>query len=166
MSYTVFSFPVAFTGLVKPLFKSRISNLTRPCQLKPRCNMFIGGVMRNRTSLLFELIHNPLPDSDIIQELAEYPMTCDHPLATVSSADFLEILRQFEDGNLNASQLEEWAVRIEARRDIGFEFGAEGVVEEALFCIAHRDIYGSIDSEQCRRIKSMFERRCEDRVLH
>jgi len=122
--------------------------------------------MRNRTALLFELIHNPLPDPCIIQELAEHTIACDHHLATVSRADFLEILRQFEDGKLNASQLEEWATRIEARRDIGFEFGEEGVVEEALFRLAHRDIYGSINSEQCQRIESMFERRCEDRNLH
>jgi predicted type IV restriction endonuclease len=122
--------------------------------------------MRNRTFLLSELIHNPLPDPDIIQELAKYPMTFGLPLATVSRADFLAILRQFEDGKLNASQLEEWATRIEARRDIGFEFGEEGVVEEALFYLAHRNIYGSIDSEQCRRIESMFERRCEGRSLH
>lgn len=122
--------------------------------------------MRNRTFLLMELIHNPLTDSGIIQELAEYPMACDRPLVTVSRADFLAILRQFEDGKLNASQLEEWAARIEARRDIGFEFGEEGVVEEALFCLAHRNIYGSINSEQCRRIESMFERRQEDRSLH
>jgi hypothetical protein len=122
--------------------------------------------MRNRTSLLVELIHNPLPDSDIIQELEEYPITCDHQLATVSRADFLTILRQFEDGQLNASQLEAWATRIEARRDIGFEFGEEGVVEEALFRLAHKNIYGSINTDQCRRIESMFERRCEDRSLH
>ena len=122
--------------------------------------------MRNRTSLLLELIHNPLPDPDIIQELAEYPMSCDHQLATVSSSDLLTILRQFNDGQLNASQLEEWAARIEARRDIGFEFGAEGVVEEALFRLAHRNIYGSMDSEQCRHIQFMFERRCEDRSLN
>ena len=122
--------------------------------------------MRNRTYLLRELIHNPLPDPDIIQELAEYPMTCGEHLATVSRADFLEILRQFEDGKLNASQLEEWAARIEARRDISFEFGEEGIVEEALFFLAHRNVYGSLDSEQCRRIETMFERRQEDRCVH
>ena len=122
--------------------------------------------MRNRTSLLLELIHNPVPVSDIIQELNEYPVTCGEKLATISRDDFLAILKLFEDGNLKASQLEEWATRIEARRDIGFEFGEQGVVEEALFCLAHRDIYGSIDSEHCRRIKSMFERRHEDRSLH
>ena len=122
--------------------------------------------MRNRTFLLMELIHNPLTDPDIIQELEAYPVAYGQHLATVSRADFLAILRQFEDGKLNASQLEEWAARIEERRDIGFEFGEEGVVEEALFCLAHRNIYGSINSEQCRRIESMFERRSENRSWH
>lgn len=122
--------------------------------------------MRNRTFLLRELIHNPLPDPDIVQELAEYPTTCGLHLATVSRADFLAILMQFEDGKLEASQLEEWAARIEARRDIGFEFGEEGVVEEALFRLAHRNIYGPIEPVQCSRIKSMFERRDEERSLH
>lgn len=122
--------------------------------------------MRNRTVLLLELIHNPLPDPDIIQELSEYPMTGGKHLATVSRADFLAMLRQFEDGKLNASQLEEWAARIVERRDIGLEFGEEGVVEEALFYLAHRNIYGELDSEQCRHIETMFERRSEERSLH
>ncbi|MDX8398746.1 MAG: hypothetical protein R8K20_00680 [Gallionellaceae bacterium] len=122
--------------------------------------------MRNRTFLLKELIHNPCPDPDIIQELNAYPTTGEQYLATVTRADFLVILRQYENGNLHASQLEEWASRIEARRDIGFEFGEQGVVEEALFRLAHRDIYGALDTEQCRQIESMFERRSEARYLH
>jgi hypothetical protein len=40
------------------------------------------------------------------------------------------------------------------------------MVEEALFRLAHRNIFGSIDSEQCRRIESMFERRQDGRCLH
>jgi hypothetical protein len=119
--------------------------------------------MRERTLLLLELIHNPLPDPDIIQKLAEFPRDCDRHLATISRADFLAILRQFEEGCLSASQLEEWATRLEGRNDIGFEFGEEGVVEEAIFWLSHIDIYGSIDSELCRHIEGMFERRCENR---
>jgi len=122
--------------------------------------------MRNRTFLLNELIHNPCPESDIIQELKAYPTTGEQYLAIVTRADFLVILRQYENGNLHASQLEAWASRIKARRDIGFEFGEQGVVEEALFRLAHRSIYGALDTEQCRQIEFMFERRNEACCLH
>lgn len=119
--------------------------------------------MRDRTFLVLELIHNPLPDPGIIQELAEFGWDCDAHLAIISRADFLAVLRQFENGTLSASNLERWATRLVGRKDVSFEFGEEGVVEEALFWLANKDIYGSVDSHLCRRIEAMFERRSSNR---
>ena len=119
--------------------------------------------MRDRTELVLELIRNPRPDSLVIEELAEYGLDSDAPLAMLSRADFIAMLRQFEGQAFNAYEFKAWAIRLLARRDIEFEFGQEGAVVDALFWLAYEDIEEQQECLICQRLRSMLERRRQPR---
>jgi hypothetical protein len=115
--------------------------------------------MRDRTVLVLELIRNPRPDSLVIEELDEYGLDSDAPLAIVSRTDFISMLRLFEGDALTAYELKAWAIRLLARRDIEFEFGQEGAVVEALFWLAYEEVEVWENNRICQHIESMLERR-------
>lgn len=115
--------------------------------------------MRDRKILVLELIQNPKSTSAILQELAEYGRECEMHLAIVAKVDVLTVLKQFDSGALSNVEVEVWANSLEGRMDVGFEFGEEGVVEEAIFCLANPSIYWPIDERTHQRIVSLFERR-------
>lgn len=118
--------------------------------------------MGNRSLLIQELIRNPRADAQTIQELAAHGMDSDKPLATVSRADFITVLRQFENGALSAPELKAWASRLIGRRDIEFEFGHEGAVMDALSWLVYEEM-GESSKHVCEHIESMLERRRRDR---
>jgi len=122
--------------------------------------------MRERAELLMEIIQNPRPDELVFRELGEYEPGIELHLVIVSRAAFINILRQFENGMLDASELKAWAGRLYEHADIGFEFGDEGALEEATFLLAHGEIHGMTDDELCRHIEAMLERRGPDRSAH
>ena len=122
--------------------------------------------MRSRVELLKEIISNPRPNSSVIQELAEYGLDFDRHLVNLSRAEFLNILRMFEAGELSETELKTWAERLVKHHDIGYEFGDEGVLEEAVFLLAHEEIYGMADIHLCQRIEAMLERRSPERAQH
>lgn len=115
--------------------------------------------MRDRTVLVIEIIRNPRPDREVLEELAEYGHHCDGPLATLSRNDLFAVLQQFENDQLDANELKDWAIRLLGRRDLEFEFGPEGAIEEALFWIAYQEMADWENDELCARIESMLERR-------
>lgn len=115
--------------------------------------------MRDRTSLVLELIGNPKTVSAITQELAIYGWYCENCLAVVTKLDVLAVLKQFEQGMLSAVEIEAWANSLGGRPDIGFEFGADGVVEESLYWLANPEINWPIDASLCHRIVALYERR-------
>jgi hypothetical protein len=89
--------------------------------------------MRDRSVLVLELIRNPQLVTDISEELAEYSWYCEEHLAIVSKQDVLDVLKKLENGVLTAVEVVRWANSVGGRTDIGFEFGADGVVEESLY---------------------------------
>ena len=115
--------------------------------------------MRNRTALVLELISKPKMVSAITQELAEYDWHSESHLAVVSKLDVLAVLKQFENAALSAPEVQAWANSICGRADVGFEFGADGVVEETLCWLAHPEVKGPIDSVLCQHIIALYERR-------
>lgn len=115
--------------------------------------------MRDRTSLVLELIGNPKTVDAVIRELAEYGWYCESHLAVVTKLDILAVLKQFEIGALSAVEVRAWANSVGGRADIGFEFGADGVVEESIYWLAKPEIHGSIDTDLCQRIVALYERR-------
>jgi len=119
--------------------------------------------MRNRTILILELINNPRPDSQVMQELAALGPHSNQPVATLSRTNFLTILKQFENETLSAPDLKAWATRLAGRRDIDFEFGPEGAVEEALFWLVYEEIQNWTGSHLCQHIETMLERRSRNR---
>ena len=122
--------------------------------------------MRDRAVLVLELIHNPQTVADIADELAVYGWYCEEHLAEVSKQDVLAVLKQFENGVLSAADVIRWANSVGGRTDIGFEFGADGVVEESLYWLANPDSNWPIDAELCQRIVSLYERRRDKRNSH
>jgi hypothetical protein len=115
--------------------------------------------MRDRTVLVLEIIRNPRPDTLVIEELALYGLDCEAPLAMLSRADFINILRQFKNEALSAPELKEWANRLLGRRDVEFEFGQEGAVEEALFWLVYEETEEWENKQLCEHIETMLERR-------
>jgi hypothetical protein len=119
--------------------------------------------MRDRTVLVLELINQPKALDGILLELVEYGWYCDKHLAIVGKANVLAVLKQFEKGLLSASEISAWANAVGGRTDIGFEFGADGVVEESLYWLAHPETSGPIDASLCQRIVGHYERRMAKR---
>lgn len=115
--------------------------------------------MNALTELLQEIVNNPRPSESTLAALLELGSDGDRYLVTVSRAGFIGILRQFERGELAATALKNWASRLVEHKNIGFEFGDEGVLEEAIFQLAHDEIYGLPDLDLCRHIEAMLERR-------
>jgi len=115
--------------------------------------------MRNRTTLVIELINNPKMAATITQELAGYAWGSENHLAEVTKLDVLSVLKQFENAALSAAEVEVWANSICGRMDIGFEFGPDGVVEETLCWLAHPEVKGPIDVALCQHIVALYERR-------
>lgn len=115
--------------------------------------------MRDRTSLVLELISNPKTVGAISDDLAGYGWYCEKHLAMVTKLDVLAVLKQFEIGALSAAEVKAWASAVGGRADVGFEFGSDGVVEESIYWLAKPEIQGSIDADLCQRIVALYERR-------
>ena len=115
--------------------------------------------MRDRTVLVLEIIRNPHPDRLIIEELAEYGVDSDEPLAMVSRTDFISMLQRFEEKAFSAYDLKAWAIRLLGRRDIEFEFGQEGAVVDALFWLAYEEVEAWEENRLHQHIHAMLERR-------
>jgi len=115
--------------------------------------------MRDRTTLVLELIQKPALASSILQELSEYGWHCEEQLAMVTKLDVLAVLKQFENGSLSSAAVTVWANSVGGRTDIGYEFGADGVVEESLYCLAHPESCWPIDEQITQHIATLYERR-------
>lgn len=115
--------------------------------------------MRDRAQLVLELIGNPKVAPDIAGELAGHGHYCEKHLAVVTKQNVLAVLKQFEDGSLSAAAVHAWANSLCGRADIGFEFGADGVVEETLCWLAHLEVKGPINAALCQKIIALYERR-------
>ena len=115
--------------------------------------------MRDRTSLVLELIKTPKSISAVLEELNAHGWYCEKHLAIVRKQDVLAVLKKFQNGELSANEVTDWANSVGGRTDIGLEFGADGVVEETLYWLAHPEITGAVDHELCERIIAVYERR-------
>lgn len=115
--------------------------------------------MRDRTILLLELIQNPKKATEIVQELTAHGHECEKHLAEVCKLDVLSVLKQFDHGSLSAAEVECWAKCLLDRMDVAYEFGEEGVVDEAVFWLANPALHWPIDTEIHHRIVTLFERR-------
>mgnify|MGYP000853842888 CR=1 FL=1 len=113
--------------------------------------------MRSRTSLLAELVEQPVAQAATVEELRAYPWDCDEHLYIVTKAHIRNILSSFYAGLIDATQVRDWANRIEGRDDIGYESGGEGVVNEAIFWLANPYINYPIDENIGQRIEALFE---------
>ena len=119
--------------------------------------------MRERKVLLLELIKNPKAVNNVSQELSEYGWYCEKPLAMLTKQDVLAVLKQFERAVFSAEEIEVWANSVGGRTDIELEFGADGVVEESLYWLAHPETNWPVNVALCERIVAMYERRMAKR---
>ena len=115
--------------------------------------------MRDRKELVQELICSPKSVEQLLKELAEHGWYCEKQLATITKNDVLAVLKQFQSALLTAAEVNSWANSVGGRPDIAFEFGADGVVEESLFWLAHPELEGELNHDLCQRIVVLYERR-------
>ena len=119
--------------------------------------------MRDRKVLVQELINNPKTINTVLQELSEYGWYCEKPLAVLTKFDVLAVLKRFECAAFSAAEVEAWANSVGGRTDIELEFGADGVVEESLYWLAHPEINWLVNTALCERIVALYERRMAKR---
>ncbi len=115
--------------------------------------------MRDRTSLVLELIKNPKTVKTVLKELAEHGWYCEEHLAVITKRDVLDVLKQYLGAAYTVAEITSWANAIGGRTDVGFEFGADGVVEESLYWLAHPELNGVVNKGLCERIVALYERR-------
>jgi hypothetical protein len=113
--------------------------------------------MRSRTSLLSELVEQPIAEDTTVEALRTYGWDCDERLVIVTKAHIRNVLSSFYAGTIDSAQVRDWANRIEGRDDIGYEAGGEGVVNEAIFWLANPYINYPIDEHIGQRIEALFE---------
>ncbi|HEY6094559.1 MAG TPA: hypothetical protein VIU93_06360 [Gallionellaceae bacterium] len=115
--------------------------------------------MRDRKTVVLELINKPALAGVLAQELLQSGMESANHLAEVTKMDVLCVLKQLEQGVLSADEIESWARSLHGCVDVGYEFGDDGVVEEAMFWLANPALNWPIDSQLHQRIVALFERR-------
>lgn len=115
--------------------------------------------MRDRASLVLELIQNPKTVDTVLQELAEHGWYCEEHLVIVTKQDVLNIFKQFLKAECTAAEITNWANAIGGRTDIGFEFGPDGVVEESIYWLAHPESNSPINKALYDHIVALYERR-------
>lgn len=115
--------------------------------------------MRDRKTVVLELIRNPGLADVLALELAQPGVANECHVAEVTKVDVLAVLKLLEQGGLSAGEIEEWARSLHGCMEVGYEFGDDGVVEEAMFWLANPSLNWPIDSELHQRIVALFERR-------
>ncbi len=115
--------------------------------------------MRDRTTLVLELIQNPKTVDIVLQELAEHGWYCEEHLAIISKQNVLEVIKRFQQAECTDTDITSWANAIGGRTDIGYEFGPDGVVEESLYWLAHPETHGPLNKKLCEQIVALYERR-------
>lgn len=119
--------------------------------------------MTDRKSLLLQLIQQPHAVAALARELDAVVSECEMHLVEVTKVDVLAVLKLFDHGQLAADQVVDWARCLHECMDVGYEFGDEGVVEEAMFWLANPALNWPIDQEMHQRIVALFERRSRKR---
>lgn len=115
--------------------------------------------MRDRKTLLQELVINPKTVKDVLQELSLHGWYCEQHFFVITKRDVLETLKQFLQGKLSSVEVRDWANAVGGRPDLGYEFGPDGVVEESLYWLAHPDLEWPINRELYEKIVNLYERR-------
>jgi len=99
--------------------------------------------MEARTSLLGELIQNPL-DIDVLSErLSVFPWDYEYPLVLLERLDLSYVLHEFCKGTLPVAMVEKWADTIEIRDDIEC---ADKVVVDVVHILANPLLEGELTS--------------------
>lgn len=115
--------------------------------------------MRDRKTVVLELIRTPGLADVLAHELMQLGTASECHLAEVTKVDVLAVLKLQEQGLLSAGEIEDWARSLHGCMEVGYEFGDDGVVEEAVFWLANPALNWPIDSELHQRIVALFERR-------
>jgi hypothetical protein len=99
-----------------------------------------------RETLLRSLIKRERPTNGIVKELAQFPWDSETALQTVTVEDGVSVLRRFLIGELNATDLEDWANAIEGREDLEYGSGPRGqVLKRVIVEMANPTMYRQID---------------------
>lgn len=98
--------------------------------------------MRNRKDILLDLINYNGNISDLQKELSFYEWDIDEPLLTVSKWHVLNLFDKFLRGDVNVTDLEEWANIIECWEDLFLEEELKQVIDE----IANPALYGELNT--------------------
>ena len=99
--------------------------------------------MNDRAKLLEALLSCRTPPDELLHRLATYPWDSE-VLVHARPEHLLSVLRRFQDGQIGAAEVEEWANAIEMRDDIGFETESEEVVRDIVHVLANPELAGPL----------------------
>lgn len=96
--------------------------------------------MKDRASLLGELLCAARPVDQILRDLAAFGWDSDEELVIVTKRHLSEILERYLKGSIAAHAVRAWAEAIEARDDMGLEFGSAQILKQVIFDLANPEI--------------------------
>lgn len=93
--------------------------------------------MNTRIQLLKSLLKFDKPPSEILPVLNSFGWDSKQPLITLQRQHIVNILQEYLNGKLSASDVENWANAIEGREDIAQEDDCEDIIDKVIFDLAN-----------------------------
>ena len=98
-----------------------------------------------KIDILLNLINFTKDISAIKRDLAKIGFDSESELVTITQNTIANILNRVIDKEISYDLLEEWAILIECREDIGYE---DEILQKIIFELANPCLYGEIDEKK------------------
>lgn len=106
-------------------------------------------MIRDRASILTNVIQIKSDLNRLKTELDYYPWDSNELLVTISKEDFAQVFSRAISGEVTFTQLEDWANILEGRDDIDFEVSQ---MEDLIFELANPYLNGEINKARLEEI--------------
>ena len=91
----------------------------------------------NRINLLHSLLHFNQPLNEILSRLNAFDWDSDSALVTLEPQHIISILERYLAGELEPSQVENWANAIECREDIDYNPNSQELLPDIIYELAN-----------------------------
>jgi hypothetical protein len=100
--------------------------------------------MMTRDEVVQSLVRFDRPLAALRDSIASFPFDWDDPpVATLTRGHVLDVLERWQRGELDASEVEEWANLVEVRDDLDHD-PADPAVADAMFDLANPELQGPL----------------------
>lgn len=110
-----------------------------------------------RHVVLRDLVSARQPIEQTIWRVKALPWDSNRVLVILYRTDMSRLLRRYLHGEVSGKQCTAWADAIEARDDIGFEYGQAELLKRLIFELANPELEGQISPEAASAWLRMLE---------